>query len=350
MVDIVCIVVIDSPIGVATGPCARGEQGEDGGYALAVFEATQESGEAAANRWGQGKESRQFTAIAAGKNGIGSGACAVDYEAAGPESAESRVCRPMPRVHPSNVRFVVQSGIRSTGRISRRSFMPKQIRRILEKVEKGAAAPPSIALAPPLVVTDTDGGSAATADTSPAKKRCAWVMLNTDPCYVAFHDEEWGVPVHNDKKLFELIIFSNYLAELTWPAILNKRHRFRVVFLDFDPIAVSKLNEKKTATPGSSASSLLSELKMRVKMCKVPMKTSKADVISKDLVRRGFRRVGPTFIYSFIQVTRITNDHLVSCFRFQDFIAASDASDKDRSLEAEVEDKQHEDSSCSSYP
>ncbi|CAL5440340.1 unnamed protein product [Camellia sinensis] len=278
----------------------------------------------------------------------------------------------------------------SAGKISRRSVTPTHIRRKqcgpkLEKVEK--------------IVIDTDSGSAASADTSPAKKRCAWVTPNTEvddpdsikikqynfedcyPCYAAFHDEEWGVPIHNDKQLFELLVLSIALAELSWPVILNKRHLFREVFLDFDPIAVSKLNEKKTVTPGSTASSLLSELKLRGiienarQMCKiidefgsfdkyiwgfvnhkpivshfryprqVPIKTSKADAISKDLVRRGFRGVGPTVVYSFMQVAGITNDHLTSCFRFQDCTAA-DSSNKDSiSLKGNrVEDKQHENS------
>ncbi|KAK3004913.1 hypothetical protein RJ639_019683, partial [Escallonia herrerae] len=194
-------------------------------------------------------------------------------------------------------------------------------------------------------------------------------------CYVAFHDDEWGVPVHDDKKLVELLCLSTALAELTWPAILSKRHLFREVFQEFDPIAVSKINEKKTVTPGSSASSLLSELKLRGiienarQICKiieefgsfdkyiwgfvnhkptigqfryprqVPIKTSKADVISKDLVKRGFRGVGPTVVYSFMQVAGITNDHLISCFRFQECIAAGEPNVKDDNFKANAEGK-----------
>ncbi|MBA0744985.1 hypothetical protein Gogos_007580 [Gossypium gossypioides] len=196
------------------------------------------------------------------------------------------------------------------------------------------------------------------------KKRCAWVTPNTDPSYAAFHDEEWGVPVHDDKKLFELLVLSGSLSELTWSAILSKRHIFREVFMDFDPVAVSKLNEKKLIAHGSVASSLLSELKLRAiveNACQiskvidefrsfdqyiwsfvnhkpivsrfryprqVPVKTPKADVISKDLVRRGFRSVGPTVIYSFMQVAGITNDHLTSCFRFQECITAAEAKEE----------------------
>ncbi|XP_011083975.1 uncharacterized protein LOC105166349 isoform X2 [Sesamum indicum] len=191
-----------------------------------------------------------------------------------------------------------------------------------------------------------------------AKRRCAWVTANTDPIYVAFHDEEWGVPTHDDRKLFEFLVLSGALAELTWPAILSKRHIFREVFVDFDPTAVAKLSEKKIIAPGSPASSLLSELKLRSIIenarqvsrvidefgsfdkyiwsfvnykpivgsfrypRQVPVKTPKADVISKDLVRRGFRSVGPTIIYSFMQGAGITNDHLMSCFRFHECGAA----------------------------
>ncbi|RXH74254.1 hypothetical protein DVH24_028975 [Malus domestica] len=237
----------------------------------------------------------------------------------------------------------------------------------------------------------SDGGLDSPPDGSQSKKRCAWVTPNAvtptkeegifymawysslgylysdrawcveaDPCYAAFHDEEWGFPVHDDKKLFELLVLSGALAELSWPAILSKKHIFREVFADFDPIAVSKLNEKKLISPGSAASSLLSELKLRAIIenarqttkvieefgsfdkyiwsfvnnkpivsrfrypRQVPVKTPKADVISKDLVRRGFRSVGPTVVYSFMQVAGITNDHLFSCFRFQECVNAAE--------------------------
>ncbi|XP_073269151.1 uncharacterized protein [Primulina huaijiensis] len=213
------------------------------------------------------------------------------------------------------------------------------------------------------------------------QKRCAWVTSNTDSLYAAFHDEEWGLPVHNDNKLFELLSFSTALAELTWPVILSKRHLFREVFLNFDPVAVSKLNDKKIALPGSPASSLLSELKLRGiienarQICKiidelgsfdryiwgfvnykpivgnfryprqVPIKTSKADTMSKDLVRRGFRGVGPTSVYSFMQVAGITNDHLISCFRHQDCINTSDSNDKNEGTTSINEDKRAADTS-----
>ncbi|KAI3688609.1 hypothetical protein L2E82_46303 [Cichorium intybus] len=205
-------------------------------------------------------------------------------------------------------------------------------------------------------VVEIDSSLESSSDVSPGRKRCAWVTSNSEPCYAAFHDEEWGVPVHDDKKLFELLSLSTALAELTWPTILNKRHLFRDVFHGFDPIAVSKLNDKKIAAPGNPTASLLSEVKLRGiienarQVCKiadelgsfekyiwgfvnhkpivnkfryprqVPIKTSKADSISKDLVKRGFRGVGPTVVYSFLQVAGLTNDHLISCFRYHECV------------------------------
>ncbi|CAI9113874.1 OLC1v1014568C1 [Oldenlandia corymbosa var. corymbosa] len=264
----------------------------------------------------------------------------------------------------------------STGRISLRSVRPTPIRRKsqcglkTEKVEKFEKF--GCELESPAAGEYAD-------DFLVAKKRCAWVTPNTDPAYIAFHDEEWGVPEHDDKKLFELLSLSTALAELTWPVILNKRETFREVFQNFDPVAVSKLNEKKLTAPGSPASTLLSELKLRAivenarQTCKViaefgsfdqyvwgfvnykpivgqfryprqiPIKTSKAEFISKDLVRRGFRGIGPTVVYSFMQVAGITNDHLISCFRFADCSSKVNGKDKADILVITAEEKQLDD-------
>lgn len=228
--------------------------------------------------------------------------------------------------------------------------------RLIRSHSLGSRRKPSISKQRSVV---SDSGLYSPPDGFQLKKRCAWVTSSTEPSYIAFHDEEWGVPVHDDKKLFELVVLSSALSELTWPAILSKRHLFREVFSDFDPVSVSKLNEKKLTAPGSTATSLLSELKLRaiienarqiLKVIdefgsfnkyiwsfvnqkplvtkfryprQVPVKTPKADVISKDLVRRGFRSVGPTVVYSFMQAAGITNDHLTSCFRFQECVAAA---------------------------
>ncbi|VVB11537.1 unnamed protein product [Arabis nemorensis] len=192
---------------------------------------------------------------------------------------------------------------------------------------------------------------------SDGRKRCAWITPKSDQCYIAFHDEEWGVPVHDDKKLFELLSLSGALAELSWKDILSKRQLFREVFMDFDPIAISELTNKKITSPEIATTTLLSEQKLRSILenanqmrqiivefgsfdkyiwnfvnqkptqsqfrypRQVPVKTSKAELISKDLVRRGFRSVSPTVIYSFMQTAGLTNDHLISCFRHQDCLS-----------------------------
>ncbi|KAK8918491.1 hypothetical protein KSP39_PZI021855 [Platanthera zijinensis] len=232
----------------------------------------------------------------------------------------------------------------STGRIGRPNFTSKR-RQGVPKPEKIAAK---------LEEMVADGAVVVPGDTLQTKKRCAWVTPNTDSAYVTFHDEEWGIPVHDDRKLFELLVLSGALAELTWPAILNKRQIFRQVFMDFDPVLVSRMSEKKLIAPGSIPSTLLSEAKLRAvvengrlilkiieefgsfdEYCwsfvnhkpivsrfryprHIPVKTPKADSISKDLVRRGFRGVGPTVMYSFMQASGMTNDHVTSCFRLEE--------------------------------
>lgn len=247
----------------------------------------------------------------------------------------------------------------STGRIGRTSITSRR--------KQGVLKPEKIAAKLGKIIPDAE------VKATPEfllKKRCAWVTANTDPCYVAFHDVEWGVPVHDDRKLFELVVLSGALAELTWPAILSKRHIFREVFMDFDPVAVSKLNDKKIVAPGSTTSSLLSEPKLRAiienarqiikiveefgsfdRYCwgfvnykpitgrfryprQVPVKTPKAEVISKDLVRRGFRSVGPTVIYTFMQVAGLTNDHLIGCYRFDECAAAAATSGDNEDVSA----------------
>ncbi|KAG5016394.1 hypothetical protein JHK85_022530 [Glycine max] len=272
------------------------------------------------------------------------------------------------------------SGASSSGKVARRVSVALRKKQVGPKTEK--------------VSSDNVAGSddADLSDSLEGKKRCAWVTPNTatlpdeslvkeawtlkKPCYIVFHDKEWGVPVHNDRKLFELLSFSGALAELTWPTILSKRQLFREVFLDFDPSAVSRMNEKKIAAPGSPANSLLSELRLRSiiengrQMCieefgsfdtfiwnfvnhktivsqfryprQVPVKSPKAEFISKDLVRRGFRSVGPTVIYTFMQVAGLTNDHIISCFRFKECTSNAEAMGKESSLNSKVKEKANE--------
>ncbi|KAK7310893.1 hypothetical protein RJT34_08677 [Clitoria ternatea] len=186
-------------------------------------------------------------------------------------------------------------------------------------------------------------------------KRCEWITPNSHPLYTAFHDEEWGVPVDNDdRKLFELLVFSQALAEHSWPAILNQRDIFRKLFENFDPSSIAEFTEKKLLTLKINGNSLLSEPKLRAivenakqllkvqqefgsfsNYCwrfvnrkpirneyrygrQVPVKTPKAEQISKDMMRRGFQCVGPTVVYSFMQVAGLVNDHLFTCFRHQE--------------------------------
>ncbi|XP_019156232.1 PREDICTED: uncharacterized protein LOC109152981 [Ipomoea nil] len=183
-------------------------------------------------------------------------------------------------------------------------------------------------------------------------KRCDWITPNTEPHYACFHDEEWGVPVHDDAKLIELLVLSQALAELTWPVILDRREALRRLFNSFDPSYVANLDEKKLMI--GNGNRLLSEAKLRAivenakqllkiqsefgsfsNYCwrfvnhqplrgrfqyarQIPAKTPKSEFISKDLMRRGFCCVGPTVIYSFMQAAGLVNDHLVTCFRYNE--------------------------------
>ncbi|XP_022874288.1 uncharacterized protein LOC111393126 [Olea europaea var. sylvestris] len=180
------------------------------------------------------------------------------------------------------------------------------------------------------------------------------IFYRAEPLYTSFHDEEWGVPVHDDKKLFELLVLSQALAELTWLAILSKRATFRKLFDEFDPSSVAKFDEKKLLSMKMNGNTLLSEPKLRAivenakqllkiqqefgsfsNYCwrfvnhkplkngfrysrQVPAKTPKSELISKDLMRRGFCCVGPTIVYSFMQVAGLVNDHLTTCFRYDE--------------------------------
>ncbi|KAL3640816.1 hypothetical protein CASFOL_015784 [Castilleja foliolosa] len=185
-------------------------------------------------------------------------------------------------------------------------------------------------------------------------KRCDWITPNSESVYNTFHDEEWGVPVHDDIKLFELLVLSQALAELSWPMILSKRSVFRKLFDDFDPTSVANIDAEKLLSMRVHGCTLLSEPKLRsiIENAKqvlkiqrefgsfsnycwrfvnhkpiksgfrygrqVPAKTPKSELISKDLMQRGFRCIGPTVVYSFMQVSGLVNDHLVTCFKYNE--------------------------------
>ncbi|KAM7500425.1 hypothetical protein LguiA_024839 [Lonicera macranthoides] len=187
------------------------------------------------------------------------------------------------------------------------------------------------------------------------EKRCSFITPNSDPIYVAYHDEEWGVPTHDDKLLFELLALTGAQVGSDWTSVLRRRQEFRDAFSGFDAEIVSKFSEKKINSISSDYGIGLSQVRgivdnsnriLEIKnkfgsfnkylwgfvnhksistqyksTHKMPVKTSKSEAISKDMVRRGFRLVGPTVIHSFMQATGLTNDHLTTCPRYIQCIA-----------------------------
>ena len=181
---------------------------------------------------------------------------------------------------------------------------------------------------------------------------CAWA--GNDPVMRRYHDEEWGVPVHDDRRLFEFLTLEGAQAGLSWSTILKKRDAYRAAFLDFDPGRVAKLGARDRASlmknPGivrnrlkiestvTNAQALLAvqtELgsfdryiwsfvggrpiqNRRRTLRDVPTSTPESDALSKDLKKRGFRFVGTTIMYAFMQATGMVNDHEVRCFRHRE--------------------------------
>ena len=184
-----------------------------------------------------------------------------------------------------------------------------------------------------------------------SRVRCSWVSLG-DPLYAAYHDEEWGVPLHDDRALFELLCLEGAQAGLAWITILRKREAYRSAFHGFDPVRVADMSDaeldERMLDPGivrnrlkvyaarKNARAFL-ELQAergsfdsylwdwvdgeplrnpRQAMADVPAVTPLAETISRDLKKRGFTFVGPTIVYAYLQSTGVVNDHIVSCFRY----------------------------------
>jgi DNA-3-methyladenine glycosylase I len=181
--------------------------------------------------------------------------------------------------------------------------------------------------------------------------RCGWVP-EQDPLYVAYHDEEWGVPSHDDRHLFELLVLEGAQAGLSWSTILRKREGYRKAFAGFDPEAVARFGARdvkrllgdagivrhkgKIEAAIANAKAVLgvqdeagsldayvwsfvggSPIQNRFRtLAELPAQTAESTAMSKDLKRRGFRFVGPTTCYSFMQATGLVNDHTVNCFRY----------------------------------
>ena len=179
--------------------------------------------------------------------------------------------------------------------------------------------------------------------------RCAWA---TTPLGIEYHDAEWGVPLHDDRQLFEFLILEGAQAGLSWELILNRRESYREAFDGFDPVMVADYDDAKVAWLLANPGIVRNRQKVAAaignaqafldvqrefgsfdayiwgfvggapirnswqSMDEVPPKTPLSEAVSKDLRRRGFRFVGPTICYAFMQATGMVNDHTTGCFRY----------------------------------
>lgn len=182
------------------------------------------------------------------------------------------------------------------------------------------------------------------------KNRCSW--CGSDPLYIAYHDEEWGVPVKDDATLFEFLMLETFQAGLSWITILRKRENFRKAFDNFDYKKIAQYDQSKIDTLLQDAGIIRNKLKVKsavtnaiafqkiqdefgsfsdyiwgfvnqkpvqnkcTSLSNAPANTPLSDTISKDLKKRGFKFVGSTVVYAHMQATGMINDHLVSCFRY----------------------------------
>ncbi len=182
--------------------------------------------------------------------------------------------------------------------------------------------------------------------------RCEW--SGSDPLYIQYHDEEWGVPLHDEQKLFEFLVLEGMQAGLSWITILRKRENFRKAFDNFDVNKVARYKERKIEALMQDAGIIRNRQKILATidnaraflavqdefgsfdkyiwsfvngkpirnewktLQQIPAKTPLSETISKDLIKRGFRFVGPTIVYAHLQATGVVQDHLVSCFRYKE--------------------------------
>jgi DNA-3-methyladenine glycosylase I len=183
-------------------------------------------------------------------------------------------------------------------------------------------------------------------------KRCEWSGL--DPLYIRYHDEEWAVPVHDDRRLFEFLVLEGAQAGLSWITILRKREHYRAAFDGFDAEKVARYGSRKLAALLSDAGIVRNKLKIqsavgnaraflavqeefgsfakyqwrfvggkpvqnaRRSMKEVPPRSEVSDAFSKDLKKRGFKFVGTTIVYAHMQAIGMVNDHVVDCFRHRE--------------------------------
>jgi len=190
----------------------------------------------------------------------------------------------------------------------------------------------------------------------PDGPRCAWART---PLSIPYHDEEWGVPVHDDRRHFEFLVLEGAQAGLSWETVLKKRERYREVFDGFDPAKVARYTARQVARllrdpgiirnrlkVGSAVVNARAFLKVQEEfgsfdayvwrfvggrprvnrwtaLREIPAKTAESDALSRDLISRGFRFVGPTIIYAHMQATGMVNDHTIDCFRWRSVQQAS---------------------------
>ena len=181
--------------------------------------------------------------------------------------------------------------------------------------------------------------------------RCEWA---TTPLMIEYHDNEWGVPVHDDRKLFEFLILEGTQAGLSWEIVLKKRENYRKAFDDFNPLKIAKYTKKDVRRLLADSGIIRNKLKILAainnakvflhvqkefssfnkyiwgfvnykpiknkfhSLKEIPPRTELSDKISKDLKRRGFSFVGSTIVYAHMQATGMVNDHVISCFRWKE--------------------------------
>lgn len=184
------------------------------------------------------------------------------------------------------------------------------------------------------------------------KKRCIWV--SDDPIYIQYHDNEWGVPIFDDKLLFEFLNLEGAQAGLSWITVLKKRENYRSLFNNFDPVKIAKYNSKKIEILLKNAGIIRNRLKIEATITnakayldllkewdsfsqyiwhfvegkpiqnhrehfkKISSKTLISDQMSNDLKKRGFKFVGSTICYAFMQAVGMVNDHTTDCFRYKE--------------------------------
>lgn len=188
--------------------------------------------------------------------------------------------------------------------------------------------------------------------TAAARNRCPW--CGDDPTYVAYHDHEWGVPEHDDCALFEKLVLDGFQAGLSWIIVLRKRDNFRRAFDGFAPEKIARWNKRKVESLMKDAGIVRNRAKIEAtignarsflavreqhggfdrylwgftdggtivnrwrSMKELPAETKESRAMSKDLQQRGFRFVGPTICYAFMQAVGMVNDHLIDCFRHRE--------------------------------